>query len=198
MKRFYLENTRTLLPSFNEDANDTGEGYFPNLQSVRMGLDFRIPRLANPGGGVCSLLTFTVLDPIPTFNVNELTGTEMVANFPESGINPLAADRFLLVEGSFPSGVDYDNGQVAYEDTNGVVQVSASRYVGQTSTFSKVVAGTVTIFSFIKINQSLGISQTNFKTFIRPVKVDGRGLTPKQKLYNYVPYPLYLVMKLKR
>ena len=101
------------------------------------------------------------------------------------------------MEGSFPSGVDYDNGQVAYEDTNGVVQVSASRYVGQTSTFTKVVAGNVTIFSFIKISQTLGINQSDFKTFIRPVKVDGLGMSSKQKLYNYVPYPLYLVMKLK-
>ena len=199
-KILFGEHTHTAA-TFNEDANDTGESYFPNGEAVRMGLDFRIPRLSNPGGGFCSLLTFTVLDPIPTFNVNELNGTSMSINYPESGINFAGAqsniDRYLLVEGSFPSGVDYDNGQVAYEDTNGVVQVSASRYVGQTSTFSKVVAGTVTIFSFIKISQTLGISQSDFKTFIRPVKVEGRGLTSKQKLYNYVPYPLYLVMKLK-
>ena len=182
--------------SFDEDANETGEAYVTS--PPRLGIDRTIPRVANPGGGVCSRCTFTVLDPIATFNVNELTGTQMVANFPESGINPLAADRFLLVEGSFPSGVDYDGGQVAYEDANGDVQVSTSRYVGQVSTFTKNVGGTFTTFQFIQIDQSLSLgSFTNFKIFIRPVQIEAVGSSTKSKLYNYVPFPLYLVIKLR-
>ena len=101
-------------------------------------MDRRIPTVSGVGGGKCSKVDITILDPIPTFNVNELTGTEMVANFPDSGLNLLSTDRFLLVEGSFPSGVDYDGGQIAFDanDGNGI-QVSNSRYVGTIGTLSQ-------------------------------------------------------------
>ena len=200
-KILFGEHTHTFA-SFNEDAVETGEAYGPNRHPVRMGIDFRIPTISGAGGGICSKLTFTVLNPIPTFSVNEFNGTSMQINHPQanltfSGTIEANTSRFLVVEGSFPSGVDYDGGQVAYEDSNGVVQVSSAKYVGQPVNFQKTIGADQVNFAYIKISDTLGISQSNFSVFIRPVKVEGNDVATKQKLYNYVPYPLYLVMKLK-
>ena len=181
--------------TFNEDGDEIGEG---RAGSLRMEMDRRIPTVSGAGGGKCSKVDITILEPIPTVNVNELTGTEMVANFPESGVNPLSTDRFLLVEGSFPSGVDYDGGQIAFDanDGNGI-QVSNSRYVGTVGTFTKFQGGSNVVFQFIQINQSLSIASSNFSVFIRPVKIEGQNIPTKQKLYNYIPFPLFLVIKLR-
>jgi hypothetical protein len=198
-KILFGEHTHTYA-SYNQNAAEVGESYAPTFQPVRMGLDFRIPSVSNPGGGFCSKLTFTVLDPIGTNNVAELNGTTMATNFPESGINLSQNSNnefYLLVQGNFPAGVDFDRGQVAYEDVNGIVQVSSSRYIGNVQSFVKIIGGIPTNFQFIRVDASLGISQPTFTIFIRPVKVEGRDISAKQKLYNYIPYPLYLVMKLK-
>lgn len=198
-KILFGEHTHSFA-AYNEDAVEVAESYKPGSIPARMALSNRIPIIGGSGGGFCSKLTFTVLDPIATFNVNELTHEAMVF-FGVPGFTllnkPNPDRRYLLVQGGFSPDVDYDNGQVAYEDTSEVVQVSASRYVGQQVSFSKVVAGQLTNFEYIAINQTLSISQINFKVLIRPVKVEGRDVGVKQKLYNYVPYPLYLVMKLK-
>lgn len=198
-KILFGEHTHTYA-NYNQNADETHESFPGGRQNVRMGLDFRIPFVANPGGGFCSKLTFTVLEPIGTSNVAELNGTTMATNFPESGINLSQnsnTEFYLLVQGSFPAEVDYDKGQVAYEDVNGIVQVSSSRYDGNVQSFVKIIGGSPTNFQFIKLNSSLGISQSTFTIFIRPVRVEGGAISSKQKLYNYVPYPLYLVMKLK-
>ena len=183
--------------AFNEDGDETGEAEPGGLYGGRMGIDRRIPALTGESPGHCSLCTFTVEDPIPTFNVNELTGTDMVANYPESGVNPLAGDRYLLVEGSFPPDVDYIGGQIAYEDQSGNVQVSPSTYLTQATTFVKFISGAAVSHQFIKISGSLGLSFTNFKIFIRPVKLQANGVLTQSKLYNYVPYPLYFVIKMR-
>jgi hypothetical protein len=168
--------------AINEDGVETGETYY--LDTRRLEINNRIPRLSSPAGGACSRVKFTVLDPNRILRVNEISGN------PET--NVADGNFYLQVEGLFPSGIDFDGGQVAVE-INGVPTVTGSSYVGSPQSY--IFDGDT--FSYIQINQSLSIGNPNFTVLIRPIRMEANGNPIRQKLYNYVPYPLYLVFKLK-
>ena len=80
--------------------------------------------------------------------------------------------------------------------TTEIVTVTNSKFVGVTSSYTINDNGVEKTFSYIQISQSLAAYNPNFTILIRPVSITG-SYTSKQKLYNYNPWPLYLVTKLK-
>lgn len=177
------ERTRQTL-NLNENGVETGEG----LNSEIFRIDPRIPGISGSGGGECSLLTLEVKNPTRITNVNEFNYQ------PNSGSttpDPLGR-RWIQIQGTFPQ-VDFDGGQIAVLGAGGAVNITNSKYVGVTTSYT-VAGGTV--FSYIQISQTLGAVGPNFTILIRPVQMTASGVN-KSKLFNYVPYPLYLVAKLK-
>ena len=77
--------------------------------------------------------------------------------------------------------------------TTEIVTVTNSKFVGVTSSYTNTQGNK---FSYIEISQTLGSVGSNFTILIRPVSITGTTIS-KQKLYNYNPWPLYLVAKLK-
>jgi hypothetical protein len=177
------ERTRQTL-NLNEDGVETGDGL--NYEIFK--IDDRIAGISGPGGGGCSLITLEVKNPTQINNVNEFNYR------PNSGSttpDPLGR-RWIQIQGTFPQ-IDFDGGQVTVLNTGGSVNVTNSKYVGVTTSYT--VAGG-TIFSYIQISQTLGSVGSNFTVLIRPVQITSSGIS-KSKLFNYSPYPLYLVAKLK-
>ena len=177
------ERTRQTL-SLNENGVEVGEG----LNSEVFRIDQRIPGISGSGGGECSLITLEVKNPTQITNVNEFNYQ------PNSGSttpDPLGR-RWIQIQGTFPQ-VDFDGGQVAVLSAGGAVNITNSKYVGVSTSYT-VAGGTV--FSYIQISQTLGAVGSNFTVLIRPVQLTSSGVS-KSKLFNYVPYPLYLVAKLK-
>lgn len=170
----------------DENGTESAEGWAPLNPSVRMGIDYRIPSLASPAGGICSKATVTVRDPlainnVSQFNVNPQTGAN------DGNIYIQAAGNALPPS----SQISYDGGQIAL-DQSGTVVVTNSTFVGVTSTYT---SGT-TSYTYIRISQSLGVSNP-FTILIRPVNISANGLIDSTKLFNYNPFPLYVVAKLR-
>lgn len=184
----YGEHTHAYASS-NEDGAETAESFPQSDPQVRMGLDYRIPRLSNPAGGICSKATVEVLNPLRIRNVNEFDYR------PDSGLTTPDPEgrRWIQITGSFPN-VDYNGGQIAILGTGNVVTVTNSRFVGLTSSY---VGGGGTVFSYIEISQTLGSVGSNFTILVRPVQITASGGISQSKIYNYNPFPLYLVAKLK-
>jgi len=149
-----------------------------------MGIDARIPSLANPAGGICSKATITVLNPIQINDVNEFNVN------PQTNVSD--GNLYIQIQGAFPA-VNYNNGQIAILQSGGTVNITNSKFVGVTSSY--VAAGGVT-FSYIQITQTLSAG-TDFTILIRPVNISALGGVNLTKLYNYIPYPLYLVSRLR-
>ena len=80
--------------------------------------------------------------------------------------------------------------------TTEIVTVTNSKFVGVTSSYTINDNGVEKEFSYIQISQTLGSVGSNFTILVRPVSITGTTIS-KQKLYNYNPWPLYLVAKLK-
>ena len=169
---------------FNEDGVEQGEGWAPRNPRARMGIDYRIPSLAEPAGGICSKVTITVQDPTEIENSNEFSVN------PETGLTD--GKIYIQIPGSFPS-IDYDGGEVAIRSGGNII-IPGARYVGEPvgPYFSGLNA-----FSHIEISQSLGSVGSNFSILLRAVNLSGTGNVNSSKLFNYNPFPLYLVLKLK-
>jgi len=173
--------------SLTEEGVETGES--DRRREDIMEIDYRIPRLANPAGGMCSKLTIDVLDPIQINNVNEFN------------VNPQTSasdgNTYIQVSGSFPAlsvigGQDYgyDGGQIAIL-SSGTITTPGPTYVGVTSSYTD---SSNNLFSYIQISSTLSAG-SDFTILIRPVRATGTHINT-QKLYNYNPFPLYLVAQL--
>jgi hypothetical protein len=171
--------------SFDENGVEQSESQGLNL--LRMGIDYRIPGLANPAGGTCSKVTITVDNPIEVVNAQEYS------------VNPKTGDNdgsyFIQIPGTFPS-LTYTGGQVALlNPASGTPNTPVLTYV----TYSEEPVGPYVssgnLFSYIKISGPTGL--TNFTLLFRPVRLTGTGNVNASKLYNYNPFPLYLVAKLQ-
>ena len=186
-KILFGEHTHSFA-GIDEDGVETGEGWAPPDPPLKMGISSRIPSLSNPGGGICSKLTINVSEPLYIKNVNEFAYRP---NLPAGTPPAVPAETWIQIQGRFPQEVDYDGGQIAIQDTNGTVSVTNSRFVGVTSTYTS----SGRIYEYIRISQTLS-QGPNFTIAIRPLQATG-GLINSTKLFNYNPYPLYLVAKLK-
>jgi len=195
-----LPNKRILFGEYTHryaqidlDGVELGE---VSSQRMEMSLDPRIsPRsLSNPGGGVCSKLTINILDPLQIKNVTEFN------YYPDTIVPNPPPDpqgrRWIQIEGVFPF-IDYDQGQIAVVNLSGTVSVTNSRFVGVTSSYTRINPETeeVKTFSFIEISQTLS-QAPNFTISVRPVR-SSNDYVNVTKLFDYNPYPLYLVAKLK-
>jgi len=178
------KNTSVAL---TEEGVETGEADRPLTEFME--IDYRIPNLANPAGGICSKLTIDVLDPIEITNVNEFDVN------PETSVSD--GNTYIQISGSFPAlsvinGQDYgyDGGEIAIS-SSGTITTPGPTYVGLTSSYTDANNN---LFSYIKISSSLSAG-SDFTIAIRPVRATGSRINV-QKLYNYNPFPLYLVAQL--
>jgi len=185
----YGEHTHSYAAS-DENGVETAEGWAPTQPPVRMGIDYRIPNLSAPAGGVCSKVTVDVLNPLEIQNVNE---KNYLPSLPGTPPADSLGRRWIEIAGTFPN-IDYAGGQIAVKNTTtNVITITNSTFVGVTSSYTNTQGN---IFSYIQISQTLGSVGSNFTVLIRPVSITGTTIS-KQKLYNYNPWPLYLVAKLK-
>jgi hypothetical protein len=164
--------------SFNEDGIEQSE----TINSVRMGISYRIPGLANPAGGICSKVSIEVQEP------TEIQNAVQSGENPRTGVND--GSYYIEIPGSFPS-LSYDGGQVAFE-YNGTIYTPNITYVGEpVGPYSKNDSS----FSYIKISEQI-LQSNNFSLLLRAIILTGSGVN-SGKLFNYNPYPLYLVAKLQ-
>jgi hypothetical protein len=97
---------------------------------------------------------------------------------------------YIEIPNSFPS-ISYDGGQIAFE-YNGTIYTPNITYVGEpVGPYFK----NDSFFSYIKISGQI-LESNNFSLLLRAVILTGNGVN-SGKLFNYNPYPLYLVAKLK-
>jgi hypothetical protein len=186
----YGEHTHSYAGA-DENGVETSETYGPRL--IRMGIDYRIPNLSAPAGGVCSKVTVDVLKPLEIQNVNE---KNYLPSLPGTPPADSLGRRWIEIAGTFPD-IDYAGGQIAVKNTTtNVITITNSTFVGVTSTYTTTNNNQNNQFSYIQISQTLGSVGSNFTILIRPVSITGNTIS-KQKLYNYNPWPLYLVAKLK-
>jgi hypothetical protein len=177
----------------DEDGVETQESWYPDQPPLKMGINYRIPPILDPvdGGGICSKLTINVLDPLPINGVEEF---DYRPDLPAGTPPAVPQETWIQIQGNFPEVSEYDGGQIAIENTDGTVNITNSRFVGVTSFYTGVGQ---TTFSYIQISETLGQGPGNkFTIKIRPLQATG-GLVDSTKLFNYNPYPLYLVAKLK-
>lgn len=180
------DHTHSYAP-IDENGVEYAEGWALTSPPYRMGIDERIPNLSAPAGGTCSKVTINVLDPLRINNVNEVNYR------PDSGSTTPDPQgrRWIQIQGTFPA-INYDGGQIAVLGSGDVVNITNSRFVGVTSSY---IGSNNSTFSYIQISQTLGSVGSNFTILIRPVQITG-GLINSSKLYNYNPFPLYLVAKM--
>jgi len=170
--------------SYDEDGIEQGEGWAPVQPPLRMGINYRIPNLPNPAGGVCSKISIEVQEP------TEIQNAVQYAVNPQTGINT-DGSYYIEIPGSFPP-LSYDGGQVAFE-YNGTRYTPNITYVGEpVGPYKKNNSP----FSNIKISAQITESN-NFSLLLRPVTLTGTGEVDSGKLFNYNPFPLYLVAKLQ-
>jgi hypothetical protein len=169
--------------SYDEDGVEQGESWAVSQPPLRMGINYRIPNLPNPAGGVCSKISIEVQEPT------------IIQNAVQSAVNPQTAvndgSYYIEIPGSFPS-LTYDGGQIAFE-FNGSTYTPNITYVGEpVGPYSKNDSS----FSYIKISEEITESN-NFSLLLRAVILTGTGEVNSGKLFNYNPFPLYLVAKLQ-
>ena len=194
----------------NEDGEGTSEGWRPVTPRVQMGLDYRIPTLPSPGGGHCSKITFEVANPTYISGIEYL---DFKSIDPATG-GPTAAgtQHYLQLKNSTLPNLKYSGGQVAIKTTLSeidpitgdpkiVVEVQPSlRYVGEPKTYTMPgLGGTTDTFSFIELSGRLDSTYAalspNINLAFRPVRATALGGISVSKLFNYTPFPLYMLFK---
>jgi len=181
----------------NEDGVEVSETWAHTDIRVRMGIDSRIPTVSDSGGR-CSIINYKVMDPLSIAPINQIFNVNPEDESQSGGIH--ANKYYLKKEGTFPAAAatgDFDGGQIALLEADGYTITEKNVYfVGKSTTFT---AGS-TQYSYIEISASLGsVGQTisGITIYVRPIQLNAERIPIKQKLYNYSPWPLYLVMKLK-
>ena len=147
-------------------------------------MDFRIDRVGGDGPGRCSKITYEVQTPQRIVNCSLLTAN------PQTG----ASGFFIQVSGSLPN-IEWNGGQVTILDASGQPDTTNKTFVGIVRTY--VSSGNS--YSYIEISDSItppGGAGSTFTVLIRPIKMTTLGNPTKTKLYNYSPWPLYLVAKM--
>lgn len=173
----------------NEEGTEYAEGWAPTSPPLVMGIDYRIPTVTGIAGGLCSNLTLEVLSPSRIQNVNEY-------NYEPNPFGNTTPDpqgrRWIEVLGSFPN-IEFNGGQVALLGAGNTAIITDKTFIGVTSSY--VGSGNST-FSYIQVSGSLNAPSSNFTVLVRPVQITASAVN-KLKLYNFNPYPLYIVAKLK-
>ena len=168
----------------NENGAETGE-VLPGPQPPRrMGIDYRIPNPPGDATGVCSK---AVVEVLPTSLISGLNLVDFVPNASNTG--PVDGNFYIWKQGSFPTGIDYDGGQVKLAAEQ---NPSSAKYVG---TVKQYTDADNNIYQYIQISETLGSPGSDFSVEIRPVKMTATGNPTRQKLFNFDPYPLFFFAK---
>ena len=183
--------------NMDEDAVETGEVWGARSQ-FRQNIDFRLPKVNGIANGNCQRVTFDVQKPT---KITGLTLWTYKPNVPSDNINRPIPTYYIRVEGQFPANIDYNEGQIAIDVANEPVVLS-TRFIGSpVSYFEDGI-----LYQYIRIDSEItgltGINPSSqFNIFIRPITMSTGGsslqTSTKSKLYNFIPYPLFLVFKLK-
>jgi len=168
-----------------ENGDVFGESWTSTQPPLSGAIDFRIPNPAGDVSGRCSRATVEVLDAV------ELAGFNQVDGLSDSNIGVVGT--FLVRQGALPVGLTFDGGQVKLSALN---NASAATYVGEPKTYTIPVDGVQTEFGYIEITNSVTTTLTDFGIQIRPVRISAEGVSDKQKLFNFDPFPLYFFAKL--
>lgn len=172
----FLE-TKTSGVGVNENAVETGE-----LGENPFGIDARLSQPPGAGSGSCARAVITVLQS------QDVTGVTELNKHPVTNVS----GSYIEKQGSFPN-FDYDGGEITIKSGN-IISSTSSKYVGIVSSYSKIVSGQPVTFSYIQISSTLGrVGLGAFSITLRPLQI---GIS-KTKIFNYNPYPLYLVFKLR-
>ena len=184
----FMEHTHSRVAQ-NEVGVRLSETFSSGTFSVRGGLDYRIPSPPGDETGICSKAVIEVLDATPVTSLSEVN--YLPGAPPPNGTGPDPLGRiFLLRSGLFPSGINFDGGQVKLTDSIGA---SSAKYIGNPQSFSDTDGN---IFSYIQISQTLSSPSSTFSIDIRPVKITASGNPIRQQLFNFDPFPLYFFAKL--
>lgn len=167
--------------SYDEDGVEQGESIDGSI--LRMGINYRIPNLSNPAGGVCSKINITVQDP------TEIENAIQSEVNPQTNVND--GRYYIEIPGTFPSLL-YNGGQIAFNHEETIYTPNIT-YVGEPiGPYPKNNSS----FSYIEISEKIP-EYNNFSLLLRPVTLTGSGNVNSSKLFNYNPFPLYLVAKLQ-
>ena len=179
----FAEHTHSVA-SMNEDGVETSES-FPTLNPPRrMAIDYRIPNPPGDASGICSK---AVVEVLPTSLISGLNQVDFVPNASNSG--PVDGNFYIFKQGTFPTGIDYDGGQIKLASEQ---NPSSTKYVG---TVKQYTDADNNIYQYIQISGTLGSPGTDFSVEIRPVKISASGNPTRQKLFNFDPYPLFFFAK---
>ena len=179
----FMEHTHGHV-SQDEIGVRINETYGDIFTPLRGALDGRIPRPSGNDSGLCSRIVVEVLESSPVGNISEVNYE------PGPTPGPTLGNIYLLKPGLFPSGINFDGGQVKLTDST---SASAARYIGEVQSYSDSDGN---IFSFVQIDQTVSSPSPTFSIDIRPVKLTAPGNPIRQKLFNFDPFPLYFFAKL--
>ena len=212
------------------DGVESGESWStgPN-PPLRMGIDYRIPNLANPGGGTCSKLSIRIENP------QVIEGAEQLNVWPPdpAASTGVGVSFFLRLRNKqFDKDITYDDGQVGirqkiFDPVSGspvidpltgsqktTNEATSSKYVGIVSSYTATEGTETVLYEFIEIDQKLngygtatgvtaptgGVTHNSLDIVFRPVQAisehEGGSSVNTRKLFNFNPYPLYLITKM--
>ena len=195
--------------SLNEDGEGVVESWRGSQPPLQMGIDYRIPLLSDPGGGRCSKITFEVANPTYIGGVEYLANKAIDAT---TGGPTAGGIQFWLQlkNASFPA-INYSGGQLAIKttltdidpitgDPKIVVNEQSIKYVGEPKTYTLPgPGGTTDTYHFVEISAALDSTYAALSPQInlafRPVRATATGGINVSKLYNYNPFPLYMIFK---
>ena len=104
--------------SVNAYGQENVESWGPQNPRVRMGIDYRIPTVSNPGGGRCSLLTIETEEPQPQDGLLYVRNGDIDANGKPTS-DQVGTRQFLVMKNAFTvwPDVTYDGGELALQET---------------------------------------------------------------------------------
>jgi len=149
----------------------------------KLGINYKIPSVPNPAGGMCSRVIFDIQNQLELANITLENGEPN--NGPGNGY-------YLLAPYILPKDIDYDGGQVAILDSNGNPDATVKRFVGIVKTY----IADQKQYSYIEIDGEFTPPSSPFTILLRPIKMTTADGQTKIKLYNFNPYPLFFVAKL--
>ena len=171
----------------NERGEEFGEVDTALQPPEKLGIDFRVPNVASPAGGMCSKVIFEVQDSQDVSDVSLISPDE-----PGDGGG---TGHYLQVSGSLPL-IDYDGGQVTIEDASGNPETTSRRYVGEVKSYTEITGSGSQSYSYIEIDGPITPPTDPFIIKLRPITMKTGDNQFKTKLYNYNPYPLFFVAKM--
>ena len=169
--------------SLNENGVENSEADGRIQPPEKLGINYKIPNVPSPAGGMCSRVTFDIQNQL------ELTDITLENGEPNNGSG---TGYYLQAPYILNEDIDYDGGQVAILDQNGNPDETNKKFVG---TVKKYIASEQQ-YSYIEIDGEIVPPSSTFTILLRPIQMTTADGQTKIKLYNFNPYPLFFVAKM--